>query len=72
MLLLGDVIPKSLLDYLDDFVKPCLISRIDYRYDFLFKDRIDIPLITEILPKKRKDKKRKPYYTGENLESWDC
>lgn len=69
---LWNIIPNNLKLFLQDFTNWALISRIDYRYDFIFKEFLPVPLINTILPKKRKNKKRKPYYTWDELESWDC
>lgn len=69
----------ELENFTDDFIKKinnlflsCPISRLDYRFDFCTYDEIvNIPLPQEVLPRIRKNKKRKLYMSWEQLESWE-
>ena len=67
-----DWIPVFLINKINDLTSDALISRLDYRFDYLDKRDRKFPDINTILPHKRSNKKRRPYYTWDTLESWDC
>ena len=69
------------LEYISDFfqaeikmhLKDCPISRIDYRFDFLWFEPSSVPTAMEVFPKMRANKKWKVYLKPATweIESWE-
>ena len=61
--------------FIESLHKPfldCPITRLDYRFDFCSYTEYQIlPTPEEVLPNLRSNKKKKEYYSGKRLQSWD-